>query len=153
MGGSKAIDHHFWIGTAHSSKGLEFDIVFLVRACQGAFPLIHPDYVLFRLFGDSERQILDDERRLFYVAVTRAKEQVWFLTETDCESDFVSPLIKTSGPNTYEDPRCQETDYPEERIFPIFSARLQVKRRPSLATCSVFISVCWCTNVTAPNPY
>ena len=99
LGGSTAIDRRFRIGTAHSFKGLEFDIVFLVRACQGAFPLVHPDYVLFRLFGDSEQQILDDERRLFYVAVTRAKEQVWFLTETDCESDFVSALMKTMWPN------------------------------------------------------
>jgi DNA helicase IV len=99
LGGSKAVDRQFRIGTAHSFKGLEFDIVFLVRACQGAFPLVHPDYVLFKLFGDSEQQILDDERRLFYVAVTRAKEQVWFLTETDRESDFVSALMETMEPN------------------------------------------------------
>lgn len=99
LGGSKAIDWHFWIGTAHSFKGLEADIVFLVWACQGAFPLVHPNYVLFKLFGDSEQQILDDERRLFSVAVTRAKEQVWFLTETDRESDFVSALMETMEPN------------------------------------------------------
>jgi DNA helicase-4 len=99
LGGSKAIDRNFLIGTAHSFKGLQADIVFLVRACQGAFPLVHPDYVLFKLFGDSEQQILDDERRLFYVVVTRAKEQVWFLTETDRESDFVSALMGTMEPN------------------------------------------------------
>lgn len=78
----------------HSFKGLEADIIFLLHACQGAFPLIHPDYGLFGLFGDTEQQVLEDERRLFYVAVTRAREQVWFLTETDRESDFVQELMK-----------------------------------------------------------
>ena len=66
---------------------------------QGVFPLIHPYFTLFRLFGDSEQQILEDERRLFYVARTRAKEQVWFLTETDRESDFVRELMGTEMPN------------------------------------------------------
>jgi hypothetical protein len=42
---------------------------------------------------------------------------------------------------------------PKSGFYQFFSAGLQVKRRPSLATCSVFISVCWCTNVTAPNTY
>jgi hypothetical protein len=56
-----------------------------------------------------------------------------------------------SSPNTYEAPGGQETDDPSERILPIFSARLQAKRRPPLATCAVFIAVGWCTHVTAPN--
>jgi hypothetical protein len=58
-----------------------------------------------------------------------------------------------ASPNTYEDPRCQETDSPSERIVPIFSAGVQAERRPPLTTCSVFISVGWCTHVTAPNTY
>ena len=56
-------------------------------------------------------------------------------------------------PNTYEDPRCQETNLPYERIFPFFSAGVQAERRSPLATCSVFISVGWCIIVTAPNTY
>ena len=35
--------------------------------------------------------------------------------------------------------------------MPIFSARLEAKRRPPLATCAVCIAVCWCPHVTAPN--
>ena len=93
MGGREAVDRNVRIATVHSFKGLEADIIFLLRACQGAFPLVHPDYVLFGLFGDTEQQVLEDERRLFYVAATRAREQVWFLTETDRESDFVQELM------------------------------------------------------------
>lgn len=95
LGGKRAIDRNVRIGTVHSFKGLEADIVFVLRACERVFPLIHPDFTLFRLFGDSEQQILEDERRLFYVALTRAKEQVWFLTETDRESAFVRELMGT----------------------------------------------------------
>jgi DNA helicase-4 len=98
-GGKRAVDRKVRVGTVHSFKGLEADIVFVLRACERAFPLIHPDFTLFRLFGDSEQQLLEDERRLFYVALTRAKEQVWFLTETDRESDFVREIMGTEMPN------------------------------------------------------
>ena len=37
--------------------------------------------------------------------------------------------------------------------FPIFSAVLQAKRRPPLATCSVLISVCWCTKRDCTNHF
>jgi hypothetical protein len=50
-------------------------------------------------------------------------------------------------------PGVKRQTLPKSGFFPIFSAVLQAKRRPSLATCSVFISVGWCTNVTAPNTY
>ncbi len=99
MGGRDSIKKNIRIGTAHSFKGLEADIVFLLHACKGAFPLIHPDYVLFGLFGDTEQQILEDERRLFYVAVTRAREQLWFLTETERQSDFVQEILGDCNSN------------------------------------------------------
>src|SRR2546430_11552547 len=50
-------------------------------------------------------------------------------------------------PNSYEDPGCQETNSPSERIVLVFFRCGYAKRRPSLATCSVFISVGWCTTV------
>ncbi len=61
-------------------------------------------------------------------------------------------FLPSHAPNPYEDPRYQETDAPSERIVPIFSAVLQAERRSPLATCSVFMAVCWCINVTAPHP-
>jgi len=58
--------------TVHSAKGLEFSNVFVVGLNEGLFP--HS-----RSF-DSEEE-LEEERRLFYVACTRAKEQL-YLTST-----------------------------------------------------------------------
>lgn len=93
LGGRREFERKFSISTAHGFKGLEADIVFILKACRGSFPLIHPDYSLFRLFGDTERQVLEDELRLFYVALTRAKDEVWLLTETDRESDFIRRVV------------------------------------------------------------
>ena len=55
------------LSTVHASKGLEFPIVFIVGAEQGLFP---HERALFE--GGEE-----EERRLFYVAVTRAKKQLF----------------------------------------------------------------------------
>ena len=54
--------------TVHASKGLEFPIVFLVGVEENIFPSSMSLY---------DRDGLEEERRLFYVAITRAKEKVW----------------------------------------------------------------------------
>jgi DNA helicase-4 len=80
------------VKTVHSFKGLEAEIIILVCACEGFYPLIHPDNVLFTIFGRNEADIIDEERRLFYVASTRAKEKLYILTERDRESPFLRRL-------------------------------------------------------------
>ena len=59
--------------TAHSSKGLEFNNVFIVEAIEGSFP--HDNSIAG---GDEE---IEEERRLFYVAMTRAKKKL-YITES-----------------------------------------------------------------------
>jgi DNA helicase-2/ATP-dependent DNA helicase PcrA len=54
--------------TVHASKGLEFPIVFLVGVEENIFPSSMSMY---------DRANLEEERRLFYVAITRAREKVW----------------------------------------------------------------------------
>ena len=56
--------------TVHASKGLEFSVVFIIGMEEGLFPHIQS-------LGEMEE--LEEERRLCYVAITRAKERV-FLT-------------------------------------------------------------------------
>ncbi|MEW6617069.1 MAG: ATP-dependent DNA helicase [Patescibacteria group bacterium] len=70
--------------TAHRAKGLEFEYVYIVNAYDGhwgnkrksdTLPLVPR---VFSLFGNSVRgSDIDDERRLFYVALTRAKKEVY----------------------------------------------------------------------------
>ena len=56
--------------TIHTAKGLEFPTVFVSGLEQGLFPLIR---------SDDDPDQLEEERRLFYVAVTRAMERVYLL--------------------------------------------------------------------------
>ncbi len=56
--------------TVHAAKGLEFPTVFITGLEQGLFPLIRID--------DTNDQ-LEEERRLFYVALTRAMEKAYLL--------------------------------------------------------------------------
>ena len=56
--------------TVHAAKGLEFSTVFVSGLEQGLFPLIRLD--------DTEDQ-MEEERRLFYVAVTRAMDRIYLL--------------------------------------------------------------------------
>jgi DNA helicase II / ATP-dependent DNA helicase PcrA len=57
--------------TIHASKGLEFKNVFVVGLEENLFPSQMSMY---------DRDSLEEERRLFYVAVTRAKEKLWITT-------------------------------------------------------------------------
>lgn len=56
------------LSTIHSAKGLEWPVVFIIWALDGYFPS------LYSFQSDAE---LDEERRLLYVAITRAKEQLY----------------------------------------------------------------------------
>ena len=61
--------------TIHQSKGLEFPIVFISGVTEGIFPS-------HRSIRERKRSALEEERRLMYVAITRAEKAV-FLTESE----------------------------------------------------------------------
>ncbi|WP_298919971.1 UvrD-helicase domain-containing protein [uncultured Nostoc sp.] len=80
------------ISTAHKYKGLQNDVVIILDAVPSCYPLIHPDLMFSHIFGDSIEQVVDEERRLFYVALTRAVEHLFILTETKKFSPFLEEL-------------------------------------------------------------
>ncbi len=77
------------ISSVHGFKGKEADTVFLLRCTGSHFPLIHSDNELFQFLGDNPQTQLEEERRLFYVALTRARKNLFILTESDDESPFL----------------------------------------------------------------
>ncbi|MFE1745181.1 3'-5' exonuclease [Coleofasciculus sp. H7-2] len=84
--------HKVTISTAHKYKGLEKKVVIILDAVPRCYPLLHPDLMLSRVFGDSIQKVFDEERRLFYVALTREVEHLFILTETNNVSPFLEEL-------------------------------------------------------------
>ena len=78
--------------TVHQFKGREADTIIVLDAIQGSFPLIHPNWVFCRIFGDSPDAIEKEERRLFYVALTRAKNFLVVLTDSTRESPYIGKI-------------------------------------------------------------
>jgi DNA helicase-4 len=78
--------------TVHGFKGLEADGIILLDALAGSYPLIHPAWMFLRVFGDSVESIVDEERRLFYVGLTRARRALAIVTE----SGRVSPFLEAT---------------------------------------------------------
>ncbi|CAM8908704.1 unnamed protein product [Rhodiola kirilowii] len=64
--------------TIHQSKGLEWDAVFIVKANESEIPLLHE----FKEVGGGNETLVEEERRLFYVAMTRAKMKLFILYVT-----------------------------------------------------------------------
>ncbi len=83
------------LSTIHSSKGLEYDSVILMDVVDGVFP----NKVIKKTKGASPQDIRDfeEERRIFYVGMTRAKDSLAILTYKDKTSVFVNELIAKVG--------------------------------------------------------
>ena len=82
------------IFTAHKSKGLQGNVVIVLDAVPQCYPLIHPDSIFTRVLGNTIERATAEERRLFYVALTRAEEYLYILTATDNASPFIEDLEK-----------------------------------------------------------
>lgn len=78
------------LSTIHSAKGLEYDNVILVDVIDGQFPKIDGNFT-----SESTKIALEEERRLFYVGITRAKEELVLIKyeEYGYSSMFVSHFV------------------------------------------------------------
>lgn len=80
------------ISTAHKYKGLEKPMVIVLDLVARSYPLIHPDWAFSRILGDSPQKITEEERRLLYVALTRAADTLVVFTEGRSKSPFLEEL-------------------------------------------------------------
>lgn len=78
------------LSTAHKYKGQEQDAIIVLDAQIGRYPLIHQTWEFGRIFGDSLDSIEEAERRLLYVALTRAKRELIIVTDYPGPSPFLA---------------------------------------------------------------
>jgi DNA helicase-2/ATP-dependent DNA helicase PcrA len=83
VGDQTEVEKPLILSTIHRAKGLEWRVVFIPMLCEDAFPS-------GRVIGDPDG--FEEERRVFYVAITRTKDQLY----------LISPVIRQTyrGPQT-----------------------------------------------------
>jgi DNA helicase-4 len=97
--------------TIHASKGLEAKVVFILGLTegQGGFPDIWLEDRIFQIIKKADHDLLlEEERRLFYVAITRAKDKLYLITEKGNESSFLKEI-----PNSF----TVRTSIPSKSVF------------------------------------
>ncbi len=87
-------DCPFILSTIHSSKGLEYDSVYLLDVEDGVFPEVMPEDP--KHLQKDEIDAFEEERRIFYVGVTRAKQDLYLFRvgRGIHASTFVTELLK-----------------------------------------------------------
>jgi len=92
---AKRLDLKITYRTAHQSKGLEAEYVFIINNKDGlyGFPSQIQDQPIIDYFlGTKDNFTFSEERRLFYVALTRAKKKVWLVVNKYDKSSFIREL-------------------------------------------------------------
>lgn len=75
--------------TMHSSKGLEFKNVFILHTDDGIIPSLPSDN---KISKEEKEKLIEEDRRLFFVAITRAKDNLSILTTTRRDGMFIKEV-------------------------------------------------------------
>lgn len=106
--------------TVHSSKGLEFKNVFIVGLEEGLFPSCRENESM-------KEKDVEEERRLFYVALTRAEQRAWF---SFAKLRFRNGKRTTSNPSRFiEEVDKQYLQMPNERNIEHYMKRHEVTQK------------------------
>ena len=116
------------VSTVHQYKGKEQDAVIILDAVQNNYPLIHPNWIFTRVFGDSLERIEQEERRLLYVAMTRAKESLAIITDLLQMSPFLAGIrMPRLEWDRLAAPPSQDAPKVEIRVFNAYEVRDQLR--------------------------
>jgi DNA helicase-4 len=120
------------ISTTHMFKGLESDAVIVIDANQNSYPLIHPTWEFFRLFGYNEAKIIDEERRLLYVALSRAVTTLVIFGNSSNLSPFIRDprfleSIEELKISEFPAPTKSGRQFLELSVFKSFNVKDQLK--------------------------
>jgi len=85
-------DETLVLSTIHSAKGMEYRIVFILSVIENYLP---------PMYSQSSEAALEEERRLLYVAMTRAKKQLYLCVPEDAAWDPRNVFLATQGPSRF----------------------------------------------------
>lgn len=88
--------------TVHASKGLEFDAVFVAGAIEGLFP--HKNSM-------QDKKLLEEERRLFYVALTRAKQYLFITSPKALVNKYEKNMKVSTFVHNISEDKIRKYDY------------------------------------------
>lgn len=93
-------DNAITISTVHGSKGLEWNDVYIINGSEGKFPFV----MALKSYDPNELEAsIEEEKRLFYVAISRAKENL-IITNSEYDiSRFVTPFLGSSYMKVYRE--------------------------------------------------
>lgn len=100
-------DCKFTLSTIHSSKGLEYDTVYIMDVKDGVFP--EKVVANRKKATDEEIKTYEEERRLYYVAVTRAKNQLCIFDFKD-SSTFNNQLLGINVKSSADKTKFQKSE-------------------------------------------
>ena len=97
------------LSTIHSSKGLEYENVILIDAINGVFPnkVIRAN----SRATAQDKKNFEEERRIFYVGITRAKEKLTIFKYTDKQSVFINELRPQTEEKIKEETKAPAGSY------------------------------------------
>lgn len=108
-------DCNFILSTIHSSKGLEYERVFLMDIADGLFPKVAPPDD--PQATPEEQDAYEEERRLFYVGMTRAKQELNIFC-------FRSPELFSSFTSFLFPQKVETAHKPEGSLLPLYEKKL-----------------------------
>lgn len=91
----KNVSHKIQFKTIHSAKGLEAKVVFILglHSNKGGFPDPWLQDKIYQVIKPTDYDhLLEEERRLFYVALTRAKDYLYLISKRGAVSDFIKDI-------------------------------------------------------------
>ena len=77
------------LSTIHSAKGLEFDSVYIIDLVDGSFP----SAASIEALENGDHSLYEEERRLFYVGITRAKNSLALLSYENTDGLKINPSV------------------------------------------------------------
>ena len=106
-----------FISTFHKSKGKEYDIVFVTGVAKNGVP--HKKA--------KTKEDLEEERRCFYVACTRAKNELYVSTGSKDTSFFMQGLVKADEDSQKQKERVSVDKLEDEEMYECYFAKKKVR--------------------------